>query len=146
MVSPTFVTLCGWFEPMNSSDPGPTRVSLPFWNASSVPSRITISSSFAWVCGACVVLPAGSAVTWISSSSSVAVGARSTERDMPLVPVGFAWISSQVIANEPWTACCADVSGAVAASAAASAGAKSGLIIARTSSVGAKDIPTTRLE
>ena len=130
MVLPTFVTLCGSFEPMNSSDPGPTRVTFPFWYASSVPSRITIISSFACVCGACVVLPAGSAVTWISSSSSVAVGDRSTERAMPLVPVGFDWISSHVIANEPCTGCSA-VERVAPRRAAAASGTRSGLRIVR---------------
>ena len=103
MLSPTFTTLCGWFEAMNRIDPGPTRVSFPFWKASSVPSRITITSSFGWVCGAWVVWPGGSQVTCISSSSSVAVGTRITCRARPLLPSGSAMMSSQVIATEPST-------------------------------------------
>src|SRR5262245_37810488 len=67
-----------------------------------------MTSSFGCVCGACVVRPGGTDVMCISSSSSVAVGERSTAFDMPLLPLGRAWLSSQLIAVEPRMGSCAD--------------------------------------
>jgi hypothetical protein len=111
-------TLCASFEAMKRTEPGPTRVVLPFWKASSVPSRITMLSSFGWVWGAWVVWPAGSQVTCICSRSSVGVGRRRNSRERPLAPVGRAWISSHVIANDPWVGSSASASGAPIVNAA----------------------------
>ena len=75
--------------------PGPPRRVWPAWNTSTVPSLTMMTSSSGWVCGAWDACPGGSVVTWISSSSRVAVAERTMLRAAAIGRRRLAWISSQ---------------------------------------------------
>ena len=115
-MGPALRMLCRSFEEWKMIDPGPRRLGRPFCSVSTVPSFTISSSSSGCRCGACDTWFTPSVVIWISSSSSVGVGARSTSRLLP-VGVGFAsrpahsktvdfWICfcAASVANEPSTA------------------------------------------